>query len=350
MSRRLPAFMGMLVLALVLVGGCASAPAHQRQDPAKQAFIRDMVANHSFQRGRLESLMAHARRRQSIIDAMERPAEAKPWYQYRSLFLGRKRIEEGARFMRDNRRYLRKARSRYGVPPAIITAILGVETQYGRNTGHIRVLDALTTLAFHYPPRHEFFTRELKQFLLLTRKQGIDPEQVKGSYAGAMGLPQFIASSYREYAVDFNGNGKVDLWREKADAIGSIANYLHRHGWRRGQPIAVRANVAPGVSTDKIDALHPNRLKADLAAAFLAQHGIRPQHSLPMGLKVGLLRLKGASASEYWLGAPDFYAITSYNHSALYAMAVYQLAQAIRREAQSHPVPEEKARAASASG
>lgn len=321
----------------LLLGGCASAPAHYTQSPRVQTFIQHMVKAYGFHRGRLENLMRNAKHEQKIIDAMNHPAEALPWYKYRPIFLGKKRISQGVKFMRANQQYLDKAQARYGVPPAIITAIIGVETRYGRNTGSLRVLDALYTLSFDYPPRHKFFMRELAQFLLLTRKQGIDPESVKGSYAGAMGLPQFIASTYRHYAVDFNGDGKIDLWHQKADAIGSVANYLHKRGWQPNAPIAVRANVAAGVTDKTLKALHPNRLKANLGLPTLAAQGIRPQHGLPMGMPVGLLKLKGAAVPQVWLGAPNFYVITTYNHSPLYAMAVYQLARAIDRAAAQAP-------------
>lgn len=329
---RLARVTGLLGLTCaILFVGCASTPARKTQKAQIQAFVKQMVSDHGFRRGQIELLLADAHRQQKIIDAMNHPAEALPWYKYRAIFLGQKRIRQGVAFMRKHRETLEEAQAKYGVPPDIITAILGVETRYGRQMGSLRVIDALYTLAFFYPSRQKFFTRELAQFLILTRNQGIDPLKVKGSYAGAMGEPQFIASTYRHYAVDFNGDGKTDLWHEPADAIGSVANYLSKNGWKRGQPIAVRANVGAGVKQATLQGLKPNQLKTSYRVSALAGQGIHAQRKLPQDTKVGLLRLKGAAVPQFWLGAHNFYVITTYNHSPLYAMAVYQLARAIDR-------------------
>lgn len=323
----------LLSCLVVFLANCAgTTPRHTNQSDV-QTFIHTMVAKHGFKQEYLETLMAKAQYQPPIIDRITKPAEAMPWHAYRSIFLGRKRIRRGVQFLGSQRKSLEKAYRAYGIPANIITAILGVETNYGRTQGSIRVMDSLYTLAFHYSSRAHFFTGELEQYLLLTRKQKINPLSVKGSYAGAMGQPQFIASSYRHYAVDFNNNGRTDLWNETADAIGSVANYLARHGWKPGQPVAIRANVAPGVSAQTLEKLASSELKTTHTVTELENNGIRPQHPVRDHLPVGLLRLKGKAVPEFWLGAHNFYVITTYNHSALYAMAVYQLANAISRSA-----------------
>jgi membrane-bound lytic murein transglycosylase B len=321
---------------MLLIGGCATAPQSYAARPKVQAFMQRMESKHGFSHARLEALMRDAHYQQAIIDAMKHPAEAKPWYAYRKIFLGRKRIQRGAAFMRAHRVVLQAAEARYGVPAAIVTAILGVESYYGRHIGKLRVLDALTTLAFDYPPRAQFFTKELAKFLLLTRENRLDAETVKGSYAGAMGMPQFMPSSYCHYAVDFNGDGKRDLWRP-IDAIGSIAHYLSANGWQPGTPVAVRANVAARVTLQTLDALKPKQLQTNHTVSELRHDGITPQQPLPADTSVGLIRLKGAALPEIWLGAHNFYVITTYNRSPLYAMAVYQLAQAIKNAADTKP-------------
>lgn len=318
-------WVGLSLMATMALGaGRTSAPLHD--DPAVQQFIQQMVEHHGFDRAKLEALFAHVQIRTDVLAAMSRPAEAKPWYEYRAIFLTPSRIAGGARFWRAHEHTLARAQQVYGVDPAIIVAILGVETRYGGHTGSIPVVDALATLAFRYPPRAAFFRGQLEQYLLLTREEHLDPLALDGSYAGAMGLPQFIASSYRRYAVDFDGDHVRNLLGDVDDAIGSVANYLAVHGWRRGGTVAVPAQV----SGDDFETLLKRGLKPRTPIATMQAHGVRLGRSLPASERGALIDLQGEKGSEYWVGLQNFYTITRYNHSALYAMAVYQLAQAIR--------------------
>lgn len=321
-------------MMLVGVAGCASAPAAAVSIPKHelQPFINQMVKRHGFERARLERLFASVRIRPGVLAAIRRPAESKPWSQYRPIFLTQARIRGGVRFWNRHAAALERARRRYGVPPQIVAAILGVETRYGSRMGNIPVLDSLSTLAFDYPPRARFFRHELTQFLLLARDNDIDPLTVKGSYAGAMGMPQFIASSFRRYAVDFDGNGHIDLIHSAADAIGSVANFLNVHGWIAGAPIATRARVRGDRYTALLGKREPG---PERTLAKFESLGVEAAEDTPGatggkgGRKASLLQLQGRSGPEYWLTFHNFYVITRYNHSALYAMAVYQLGHAI---------------------
>ena len=295
--------------------------------PLALAFVDKMAAEHGFDRGELVTLIGEAERKQSIIDAMNRPAErVKPWKDYRDIFIQEKRIDLGARFWRDHRQVLEKVSAQYGVDPAVIVAIIGVETYYGRNTGSFRVIDALSTLAFDYPKRSAFFTGELENFLLLAREQNQDPLALKGSYAGAMGYGQFIPSSYRHYSADYDGDGFNDIWNSPQDAIASVANYFKRHGWQAGEPVATRAKAAADFHSDQL-----NKLKRpDTTLAQFRQRGLHPVGDYPADLTAMPMKLEGKKGDEYWLGFDNFYTITRYNHSHRYAMAVYQLSELIR--------------------
>jgi len=248
------------------------------------------------------------------------------WHEYRKIFLTPARIDGGVAFWKENADILRKAEAAFGVAPQIIVAIIGVETRYGNNTGRHRVLDALSTLAFDYPPRSEFFTGELEQYLILAREEDIEVVTTTGSYAGAMGYGQFIPSSYRNYAVDFDEDGKRDLWNNKMDIIGSVANYFNRHGWKAGSPVAVRAKV----EGDQYSALLELGYKPNTVLDALRHDGITPIEPMPDDLVAALLSLEQKDGPEYWLAFNNFYTITRYNHSPLYAMAVYQLSEEIR--------------------
>lgn len=295
--------------------------------PQMKALVDRMVAEHGFDREQLLQLFARAEKKQSIIDAMNRPAErVKPWHEYREIFIQERRIAMGVDFWRQHRAELERAREHFGVDPAIIVAIIGVETNYGRNKGSYRVIDALSTLAFDYPKRSPFFTKELENFLLLTRDQQQDPLKLVGSYAGAMGYGQFMPSSYRNYAVDFDGDDRVDIWDNTTDAIGSVANYFVRHGWQSGEPVAVEAKARNGYSEDGINELR----RPERTLAQLSQAGFAPVVSLPEDAVAMPLRLEVEGGDEFWLGLPNFYVITRYNHSHRYAMAVYQLSELIR--------------------
>lgn len=293
--------------------------------PEVAAFIRDMSTRHHFDAGALDRLFGGVEMQDRILDAMSRPAEGKPWYDYRKIFVTDARIQGGVDFWRQHAVALNQAQQRYGVTPELIVAILGVETIYGRNTGGFRVVDALSTLAFGYPRRADFFRAELEQFLLLCREENIDATTLKGSYAGAMGLPQFMPSSFRTYAVDLDGDGRKDIWSNPADAIGSIGNYFSRYGWRSGEEIVVRATARDGDYGQFLS----KDLKPVHTLGELRRVGITPERSLPDSLLVKLLRFDLESSAEYWLGLENFFVISRYNHSPLYSMAVYQLGQAI---------------------
>ena len=293
--------------------------------PGAEALIDEMVAKQGFEREDLQALFADARRKDSILKAISRPAEkTKPWHEYRAIFVTPTRTSQGLEFYRRYHASLLRAERQYGVPADIIVAIIGVETRYGRNKGSYRVIDALSTLAFDYPPRSRFFSGELREYLLMTREQGLPVSELKGSYAGAMGYGQFIPSSYRAYAVDFDGDGVVDIINNPVDAIGSVANYFRRHGWQTGEPVVATATVEPGYRQEWFnDGLKPRRTVAELATGKIrAEQG--PSERLATAMA-----FEGAEGEEFWLGWHNFYVITRYNHSSMYAMAVYQLSQAI---------------------
>jgi len=292
-----------------------------------RGFIDRVATKHGFDKGDLAALLGRARYRQTIVDAIRRPWEAKPWFKYRTLFLTENRIAAGARFMRENRELLARAETEYGVPPEIVAAIIGIETNYGSNLGKHKVLDALTTLGFSYPKRAAFFRKELEEFLLLTREERLDSLAMMGSYAGAVGMPQFIPSSYRAYAVDFDGDGRRDLWNSKADVIGSVASYFVRHGWHADEPVASRVEVAgplpKGIRVAEKKPKRPNLTVEQIEAAGIELPQGWGEHGM-----LNLIRLQ-APKDEYWLGSRNFYVITRYNHSNLYAMAVLQLSREI---------------------
>lgn len=296
--------------------------------PEVQVFIAEMVRQHGFDPRELNAVFSQAQAQPDIIAAITRPAEAKPWHAYRQIFLVPRRIRGGVEFWNAHEATLARAEQAYGVPAEIIVAILGVETLYGGNTGRHKVLEALATLAFDYPRRADFFRRELEHYLLLSREEGIDPLALRGSYAGAMGLAQFMPSSYRAYAVDFTGDDRKDLWNNPQDAIGSIANYLSVHGWKRREGIAMPATV----QGNQYSSLLSKDLKPRLSVQTLRRQGVIPQSPINGEKKAILLELEGEDGPQYWLGFDNFYVITRYNRSPLYAMAVYQLAQEIRRQ------------------
>ncbi len=324
----------MLVLASVTTsfssGSAAAGPSQgYSAHPQAQAFMDEMVAKHDFSREQLQQWFIQAEKKQSILDAMSRPAErTKTWAEYRNIFIQPSRIDKGVEFWMEHKETLDRAEQVYGVPAEIIVAIIGVETRYGSNKGSYKVIDALSTLAFDYPKRSAFFTKELRHYLLLTREQSRDPLALKGSYAGAMGYGQFMPSSYREYAKDFDGDNAVDIWDNPVDAIGSVANYFVRHGWKSDKPVVSRARVSKDYNREVInDSLRPKRTVGDLA-----EQGITAIERLEASAKATAMKLKGEQGAEFWIGLQNFYAITRYNHSRLYAMAVYQLSQEVRRE------------------
>ena len=313
-----------LFYLLIFVSQPVSANFEQRPEVTK--FIDEMVAEHNFDAHSLSESFSRVKLSKSIVEAISRPAEAKPWYKYRPIFLTKDRIKLGVKFLHDNKKTLLRAEQVYGVPAEIITAIIGVETRYGKHAGRYKDINSLSTLAFNYPKRSKFFRSELKRFFLLAREQKMEPHAVMGSYAGAMGIPQFISSSYRNYAIDFDGDDFIDIWSNPVDAIGSVGNYFKVHGWQAGKVVTVRAIV----ENDKYLAALSKGLEPDLAVSELENYGITAKQSLPNDVKIKLLEYEQKDESEFWLGFDNFYVITRYNHSALYAMAVYQLAEEIR--------------------
>ena len=297
--------------------------------PAAKALIDEMVTQEGFDRAELEAVFAAAERKDSILKAIARPAEkTKPWHEYRQIFVTPRRTEQGLQFYRQYAASLMRAEREYGVPTHVIAAIIGVETRYGRNKGSYRVIDALSTLAFDYPPRSKFFTSELKHYLRMTREQGLPVGELKGSYAGAMGYGQFIPSSYRAYAVDFDGDGVVDIINNPVDAIGSVANYFKQHRWQPGEPVTMAARVGDGYRSDWFnDGLKPARTVAEFATGNIFPAGDAAPEWLATGME-----FDGADGLEHWLGWHNFYVITRYNHSAMYAMSVHQLSEAIAQE------------------
>ena len=288
-------------------------------------FIDEMVAEHKFDKKELIALFDKARLHQTIIDAISRPAESKAWFEYRPIFVTRSRVRGGVIFWQENEEIIKQVAEKYQVKPEIIVAIIGVETRYGRHKGTYPILDSLATLAFAYPPRAKFFRSELKHYLLMSKEEGFDPLELKGSYAGAMGMPQFISSSFRSYAVDFDGDGKRDLWDNPADALGSVGNYFKRHGWTPGLPITHKVEVN-GI---KYKELLTKSLKPKYSQDELMLAGVTLPGGIQKDLKGNLIELDSGDGPEYWVIWDNFYVISRYNHSALYSLAVFQLSQEI---------------------
>ena len=324
MLKSLNAFAVVLSLAALLNPPAATASYLDNENA--RTFTNKMVKDHGFERAWVEQLLAQAERKQSILDAISRPAEGTmEWKNYRKIFIQDSRIDQGVEFWREHRKTLERAEKQYGVPASIIVAIIGVETRYGRHMGSYRVLDALATLGFDYPKRGKFFSRQLEEYLLMTREQKLDPLSLSGSYAGAMGFGQFIPSSYRSFAVDFDGDGVADIVNNPVDAIGSVANYFAKHKWRTGELVALKA----AVSDDHDASVFEAGLKPKWNVAELAGKGVTAYSKLDGKAEASAIRFLGDGGEEYWLGLHNFYVITRYNHSSMYAMAVYQLSQLV---------------------
>jgi membrane-bound lytic murein transglycosylase B len=318
---------GTVLLAAVLLGGYGAITHAQRAfDPDVEAFIEEVARKHDYDRAALRRILAQAQTRPAVIRAISAPVTARPWHEFRSRFVDAARIQGGVKFWREYAAMLGRASSEYGVPPEIIVATIGIETLYGRHTGAFRVLDALTTLAFHYPPRAEFFRGELEEYLLLVREKKLNPEAVRGSYAGAIGIPQFIPSSYRRFAVDFDGDGRRDLSGTTADAIGSVANYYRAHGWRTGEAIVVPATPADGVPVGEL----PRGIKPQLKVTDFKRLGMLPLAAVDEEAEVAFFVVEAEDGPRYWLGLNNFYVITRYNRSINYALTVHELAQELR--------------------
>ena len=317
-----------LALAAMLLSVASPEVGSTDLDPESEIepFVARMAENHGVPAHRARALLSDARVLDSVLDAVQRPAERKPWYEYRRIFITERRIARGVDFWYRHAPALTRAAERFGVPAEIIVAIIGVESFYGVHRGRIRVLDALATLGFRYPRRSAFFLSELEAFVLLSDEERLDARSVKGSYAGAMGIAQFISSSYRNYAIDFDGDGARDLMQSPEDAIGSIANYLSIHGWLPGAAIAVRAEV----EGDEFRALIEQGMKPHASLASIRAKGVRFATYAAEEEQGALMEFEVTNGQEYWVGLTNFYAITRYNHSRLYALAVFQLAQRIR--------------------
>jgi len=301
-----------------------SASALDLKRPEVRAFIEESIRDLGFSRQQLESLLAQAETKQAILDAISRPAErVVPWWEYRDRFLTEKRILQGTDFWIAHGEALRR------IPDpnvaASVVGILGVETSFGRITGRYRVIDALSTLAFDYPPRSQFFRGELQQFLLLSREESVDPRTALGSYAGAMGAPQFVSSSYRNFAIDGDGNGKRDLWNSWDDVIGSVANYLLVHGWRAGEPVVVGATF----EGNDLSRFNTSKLELNETVQSLRDKGVRFETTLPADAPALLIVAEGKDGAVYRVGFNNFYALTRYNRSPMYAMAVHDLGEAV---------------------
>ena len=322
------------VLCLLLI----SCTSNIKDSESYNAFINKMVTTHQFDESELNELFQAVEIKEDILKKISSPAEGLPWYKYRKIFITDARINDGVKFWQENEQTLNAIEIQTGIPAEIIIAIIGVETSYGQKTGNHRVIDALSTLAFAYPPRSKFFLDELENYLLLCRDEHINPLEPTGSYAGAMGMPQFMPSSFRSYAVDFDNDNHRDIWHNKGDVIASIANYFVKHQWQAGQAIAIPVSA----TGESYKAALTRDLKPDLRLAELESLNLKISRPLPLNTKVKLLAFEQETfgqkpGEELWAGLDNFYVITRYNHSPLYAMAVYQLSQAILNKKGTFP-------------
>jgi membrane-bound lytic murein transglycosylase B len=307
-------------------------PVIAAEHPGTEEFVKRASSEYGLEEGAVRAILSEAEYKQSIVDAISRPAEGKPWHEYRKIFLTEKRISQGIDFWNENRELIASAAEQFGVDESIIVSIIGVETSYGRITGSYRTIDALVTLGFYYPQnlssdRSSFFSGELIQYMQLASEEGLPAVEVTGSYAGAMGMGQFMPSSYREYAVDFDEDGKRDLWRSTPDVVGSVANYLHRHGWQPGKPVTRRARASSQADFDMIS----RDLKPTLSVAEWQEKGFTSSSELSPNLPAAVLKLVEKDRNSYWLTFKNFYVITRYNRSPRYAMAVYELSREIKK-------------------
>lgn len=303
-----------------------------KDQPTIDGFIKQMAVKHQFDEAALTTLFDQVTISEEILNKIAKPAEDLPWYKYRQIFLKQPRIKAGVEFWHKNAATLAAVEQETGVPAAIIVAIIGVETQYGRHTGNHKVIDALSTLAFAYPPRSAFFRSELEHFLLLCREEKINPLTPTGSYAGAMGIPQFMPSSFRHYAIDFNKDNYRNIWHDPDDVIASVGHYFVKHGWQKGQAVAFQ--MRDSVHKSSKDSAF---LKEDLR--FLKSNPLDPNISKPLlsTNKAKIIAFELENGEELWAASDNFYVITRYNKSPLYALAVYQLSLAISNLRDSNP-------------
>ncbi len=290
-----------------------------------ETFVDELVAKHGLDRATLRRLFAQIRPQPSIIRAMNAPSTSRPWHVFRKNHVDAVHINGGVKFWTQHAATLARATREFGVPEEIITATIGIETHYGGYTGNFRILDALATLAFDYPKRAEFFRDELEQFVLMGKEMSLDLANLRGSYAGAMGIPQFMPSSYRKFAIDFDGDGQRNLWSNVADVIGSVANYYKLHEWQPGEAIVVPARVSATPDASLVDDITPKTPISEFRKL-----GIQPAADVKDSALAALLPLETETGMQYWFGLKNFYVITRYNRSTNYAMAVYEIAQGIK--------------------
>lgn len=320
------ATIGFVTIVGVLLLANASVNAQSLDlKPDVEEWVLRMEKEHQFDAAELRAMLANFKPNEKIIKAISAPATSRPWHYFRKLYVTDSRIDGGVAFWNEHQALLERARAAYGVPEEIVTAIIAVESIFGKRTGTFQVADALYTLGFEVPRRSSFFKGQFEHFMLLTRENGFEPLEVKGSFAGAMGIPQFIPSSYRDYAIDFDEDGRVDLWNSVADAVGSVGNYLSRFGWREGEPVVVRARVSGG-STERLESIG---VKPSLTMAQFRARGVVPVDDIDADVDGGFFVLEGKNDTQHWISLNNFYVITRYNRSKNYAMAVYQLSRKI---------------------
>lgn len=321
-----------MIPRITLFFWCLLAPAvSQAVSVADHPYLDDMVdrlvREHGLDRGELVGIFEQVPLRPEVVEAMQRPAERLPWHRYRSFFINAAQIDAGVEFWERHRETLSRAARETGVPAEIIVAVIGVETRYGTTLGSHPVLDSLTTLTLQYTRRQKFFGEQLEHFLLLTHEESLDPFSIRGSYAGAIGIPQFMPTSYRQYAVDFNGDGKADLVNQPEDAIGSVANYLSRFEWRAGEPLSVEISPAEPPDSDLTNKRSPGTTVGELRA-----RGIDIDVDADAGTPAGIVHLEGKEGDLYRVVFDNFYVLMRYNPSVLYAMAVQELSESVKRD------------------
>ncbi len=324
-SKKL-SFMCILALGLSTVFVARAHEAHQIQDAVIVEFIQKMVEKHQFSQEELTVLMDNAKKKDGILNAFDKPATSKPWSFFKKLYVTEWREKEGVKFWEKHAQTLIRAEDQFGIPQEIITALIGIETNYGTYTGEFRIVDAFYTLGFYGKRRNKYFLKEFEEFLILARENNIAPNSIKGSFAGAIGIAQFMPSSYREYAIDFDGDGKADLENSVADAIGSASNYLKRHGWKRGEPIVFPVSA----DNDQVLSEMAGKSKPNRTYGELKQAGVKQDLGLNDDLAVGLFKLEGDEGVELWMSLKNFYVITRYNPSNNYALAMVQLSEKIK--------------------
>lgn len=330
MNRRLNIFTKLIISLLLFFTTAASFALDLRHEPQVRAYIAAVSKKYDFDENQLTAWFRQVQFVPEVIAKMTvPPGRVIPWYAYRNLFITDERISEGVAFWRKNAKALAAAEREYGVPASVIVGIIGVETSYGGNKGHFSAFDTLSTLAFRYPPRSKFFLNELTQFLLLTREQGWNPFSIKGSYAGALGLAQFMPSSYRTYAVSADSNGFSDLFHNNRDAIFSIANYMQKKGWRAGEPVALPAKVV----NQNFRSLSDPDGRLRFSVGELANYGLVPEKHVSSQARAGVLFLEGDDAWEHWITFANFQVIKRYNASNRYALVVYELGSIIKQKA-----------------